>query len=257
MMKRGLNGYQRVSAVARFKGLVASTWLATGPATRVRTRAMDGVIASRAGALSRRERRSSWNAAVLLTDICLAELRWWRDNLLRVNGRPIRDTPLGSPFDSTMESDASDTGVGAVTFVDGPAWAASTLVAALLALAPAGLSRRTVNRRARRGIEFMAALPQHLLSSSSTLRELYGVDLAISSMAHLLRGGSHKVVMDNLGCVFIMGGVVPSFATGAHGAGGGGRCARSVKSWFGGIESKCEERERVLLTGEGGEGCSR
>ncbi len=27
----------------------------------------------------------------------------------------------------------------------------------------------------------------------------------------------------------------------AHGAGGGGCCARSVKSWFGRIESKCEE----------------
>ena len=26
----------------------------------------------------------------------------------------------------------------------------------------------------------------------------------------------HKVVMDNLGCVFIMGGVVPSFATGGR-----------------------------------------
>ena len=205
-----------VRAVARFKGLVASTWLATGPATRVRTRAMDSVIASRAGALSRRERRSSWNAAVLLTDICLAELRWWRDNLLRINGRPIRDTPLGSPFDSTLESDASDTGVGAVAFADGPSWAASTLVAALLALAPAGLSRRMVRRRARRGIEFMAALPQHLLSASSTLRELYGVDLAISAMAHLLRGGCHKVVMDNLGCVFIMGGVVPTFTTGGR-----------------------------------------
>jgi hypothetical protein len=42
----------------------------------------------------------------------------------------------------------------------------------------------------------------------------------------------------------------------AHGAGGGGRCARSVKNWFGRIESKCEDR-RVLLPGEGGEGCSR
>ena len=65
-----------VLAVARLKGRVASTWLATGPATRIRTRAMDSVIASRAGALSRRERRSSWNAAVLLTADCIAELRW-------------------------------------------------------------------------------------------------------------------------------------------------------------------------------------
>ena len=205
-----------VRAVARLKGLVASTWLATGAATRVRTRAMDGVIASRTGALSRRERRSSWNAAVLLTVDCLAELRWWRDNLRRISGCPIRDTPLGAPFDSTTESDASDTGVGAVTFVDGASAAASTLVAALLALAPAGLTRSTVLRRARRGIAFMAALPQHLLAASSTLRELYGVDLAITALAHLLRGGRHKVVMDNLGCVFIMGGVVPPFATGGR-----------------------------------------
>ncbi len=76
-------------------------------------------------------------------------------------------------------------------------------------LAPAGLPWRTVICSARRSIEFMAALPQHLLEASSTLRELYGVDLAISTMAHLLLGGRHKVVMDNLGCVFIMGGVVP------------------------------------------------
>jgi hypothetical protein len=47
-----------VRAVARLKGLVASTWLATGPATRVHTRAIDGVIASRAGTLSRREKRA-------------------------------------------------------------------------------------------------------------------------------------------------------------------------------------------------------
>ena len=179
-----------IRTAARLKGLVASTWLATGPATRVRTRAMDSVIASRAGALTRRERRSSWNAAVLLTADCLAALRWWRDNLLRISGQPIRDTPLGSPFDSTTESDASDTGVGAVTFVDGASAAASTLVAALLALAPTGLTRRTVTSRARRGIEFMAALPRHLLDASSTLRELYGVDLAISALAHLLRGGA-------------------------------------------------------------------
>ena len=96
----------------------------------------------------------------------------------------------------------SDTRVGAVTFVDAASVAASAFVAALVALAPAGLSRRAVVRRARRGVEFLAALPQHLLEASSTLREL------ISASAHLLRGGRRKVVMERLGCVFIMGGVV-------------------------------------------------
>ena len=205
-----------VRTIAQLKGLVASTWLSTGSATRIRTRAMDSVIASRAGALSRRDRRASWNAAVTLSAECLAELRWWQEHLPRMGFQPIRDTPLGRPFDSTTESDASDTGVGSFTFIDGPGAAASTLLAAMLALAPAGLSRRAVTRRARRGIEFMAALPTHLLTASSTLRELWGIDTAISVLAHLLRGGRHKVVMDNLGCVFIMGGVVPAFATGGR-----------------------------------------
>jgi hypothetical protein len=66
-----------VRAVARLKGLMASTWLATGPASRVRIFAMDGVIASRAGAsaLSRREKRTSWKARVTLSAECFAELQ--------------------------------------------------------------------------------------------------------------------------------------------------------------------------------------
>ena len=75
--------------------------------------------------------------AVSLTVDCLAELRWWRDNLHRILSSPIRVTSLGSPFESTAESDASDTGVGAVIFVDGASAVGSNLVAALLALATA------------------------------------------------------------------------------------------------------------------------
>ena len=45
-----------VRSVARLKGLIVSTWIATGPATRVRTRAFDEVIASRAGTAGRRAR---------------------------------------------------------------------------------------------------------------------------------------------------------------------------------------------------------
>ena len=203
-----------VRTVARLKGLIASTWVSTGSATRIRTRAMDEVILSRASSATRRARRASWNSAVTLTADCLAEMAWWLANLGRISVSPIRDSPLGAPFDSTTESDASDTGVGAVTFVEAASAMASSLVAALWALAPAGLSRRAVMRRARAGIEFMAALPSHLRSASSTLRELFGVDAAMTALAPLLRGGRHKVVMDNLGCVFIMGGVVPPFAAG-------------------------------------------
>ena len=207
-----------VRSLARTKGLIASTWVATGVATRVRTREMDRVIASRAHAAgsSRRERRASWAGVVTLTTACLEELRWWIANLRRVNGCPIRSTPLAGRFDSVTECDASDTGFGAITFVEGLAAASSTLVAALLARGPALLGLRAVLRRVRRGIEYAAALPGHLLDASSTLRELYGVAEVVLGLAPVLQGGRHKVVMDNLGCVFIMGGVVPPFATGSR-----------------------------------------
>ena len=207
-----------VRSVARVKGLLTSTWVATGVATRIRTREMDRVIASRPSPSgpSRRERRAAWGALVTLSAECLAELTWWTANLDRVNGCPIRSAPLAGRFDSVTECDASDTGFGSVTFVDGPGAASSTLVAALLALATGHLTRRAVVRRARRGIEFAAAFPAYMLATSSTLRELFGVHGVLCTIAPLLRGGRHKVVMDNLGCVFIMGGVVPPFATGAR-----------------------------------------
>ena len=56
-----------VRDVMLLKGLIASTWIATGPATRIRTRALDKVIASLADSASRRARRASWGAEVLLS----------------------------------------------------------------------------------------------------------------------------------------------------------------------------------------------
>ena len=205
-----------VRTVAKVKGLLTSTWVSTGPATRVRTRELDRVIASReqSRGASRRERRAAWSGVVILTADCLAELAWWARNLGRINGSPIRVRPLEGHFDSVIESDASDTGVGAVVYVSGLAAASSALVAALLALAPRGVSRRTVLRQARRGLEFMAALPAELLAASSTLREMHGIVAVIEAVAHLLSGGRHRVIMDNLGAVFINGGVVPAFAVG-------------------------------------------
>ena len=90
-----------VRAVARVKGLITSSRIATGSATRISTRAMDTVIMSRPDArapgLTRRARRRVWDAAVLLTDACREELAWWADNLRRMGTRPIRETPSALP----------------------------------------------------------------------------------------------------------------------------------------------------------------
>ncbi len=119
-------------------------------------------------------------------------------------------------LDGFIFSDASDSGVGAVLFTEGQEAAASSLVRALLQRAPPGLSRREVLRHALRGLEFTAPLPANLLLASSTLREMHGIALFIGAVRSLLVGGRHLIVLDNLDCVHILGGVVPAFARGGR-----------------------------------------
>ena len=76
------------------------------------------------------------------------------------------------------------------------------------------MTATAVESAARRGIEFMAALPPALRRASSTLRELYGIAVFITAVLPLLRGGRFRVFMDNLSCVFILGGVAQPFAVG-------------------------------------------
>jgi hypothetical protein len=51
-------------------------------------------------------------------------------------------------------------------------------------------------------------LPDELLSSSSTLSEIYGVLLLIRAVGIPLGSGRHRLNMYNLGCVFILVEVV-------------------------------------------------
>jgi len=148
---------------------------------------------------------------VLVTADARAEADWWARHIARLSGQPIRPRPFDASVDGDIASDASDTGVGAFLSATSTP---SSLFRTLLARAPDGMTRTMVASLLRRGIEFMAPLPQHLLAASSTLRELWGIATFIDAMGTLLRGGRFRVFMDNLGCVFILGGVVPAFAVG-------------------------------------------
>ena len=205
-----------VRVVARLKGLVSATWLSTGVATRIRMRAFDAVIESRPAAdgLGRRALRASWRATVTLSAACRAEALWWFAHLALLNGLPIRPRPYDSSVDGTVASDASDSGIGAVLYTDALGPSGSSIVRALLARAPEDGPLPCVLSYVRRGLEFMAALPHELIRASSTLRELYGIAVFVRAARDLLRGGRFRVLMDNLGCVFILGGVVPPFAVG-------------------------------------------
>ena len=132
----------------------------------------------------------------------------------RHNGAPIRPRPFDASVDGDNASDASDTGAGAFVHTRHGDPAASSFLQLLAAAAPPGLSVTKVVSYARRGLEFFCPLPAALLGASSTLRELYGIAALIATVAPLLRGGRFRVFLDNLGCVFILGGVVPEAAIG-------------------------------------------
>ena len=152
--------------LARFRGLISATWVSTGTPSRLRVRALSAVIESRPA----RDRRSSWDRSVVISDECVAEIRWWVTNIARVGRSPITPRPIEGALDGFIFSDASDSGVGAVLFAEGPEAAASSLVAALHRRCPPGMTAREVIRYAQRGLEFVAPLPPALLSASSTIR---------------------------------------------------------------------------------------
>jgi hypothetical protein len=139
-----------VRQVARVKGLLSATWLSTGIATRIRTRALSSVVDSRPGqgGMSKRECRRSWAALVPLTSAARDEIRWWQQNLCTINGLPIRPRPFDKTVDSSIFSDASDTGVGASLSAEGHTGPASSLVSTLLEQAPLGMTVATTRATA-------------------------------------------------------------------------------------------------------------
>jgi hypothetical protein len=205
-----------VRTVARLKGLLSATWLATGIATRVRTRALSAVIDSLPPALgnSARAVRRSWASLVLITAEALEKIRWWILILPEHISAPILPRPFDASVDGDIASDASDVGIGAVLTTRHDSPEASALLRALAECAPAGFSAIAITSYAQAGIEFARALPDHLLDTSSTLCELFGIAEFVREMGPLLRGGRFHVFLDNLGCVFITGGVVPESAIG-------------------------------------------
>ena len=100
-----------VKEVASIKGLLASTWVSTGSAANMRTRALGCVVESRPCKDARRP-RASWGASVTVSEAALAELQWWSSDLIRVNGQDIIPKLLFGQCDGGGKCDASDTGCG-------------------------------------------------------------------------------------------------------------------------------------------------
>ncbi len=88
-------GEVSVRSLARFRGLVGSTWLSSGVAARLRVREITRVIESRQG----RRLCRSWDACVGMSPECRVEILWWASNLARRGSSLIRPRPLDGRMD--------------------------------------------------------------------------------------------------------------------------------------------------------------
>ena len=131
---------------------------------------------------------------------CREEIHRWLGNLCRVNGQPFRLCPFPARIDSHLFTNASETGAGAVISVKGPDAAGGRLM-------PLSMPHDELVQRARRGIEFATAFPPLGRDVRYIRRELWGVLAFIMSAAAAPSSrDTCRVVMENLGCVFITGG---------------------------------------------------
>ena len=185
--------------VARVKGLLASTWLALGAHSRIRTRSLDRVIASRLRVAENPADRKTWRRAVTISKDASAELDWFQKYLstLGMEGRPFREAAIEMELDGTAATDASETGFGG--------WIAcnrgdrrSTLIHNICAQSTKAISCREATRAATAGLEISGSLPRSLVGTSSALREIYGAFKLVQLFHTIMKGGRFKLLMDNI-----------------------------------------------------------
>ena len=147
--------------LARVTGRIISNFLIMGDVCELMTKAMHRLIESRIG----------WDAQVVLDSDVLVELKFWHEQLHRLNSRPIwREHALPS---RVVYSDASAIGCAAFISMNG----------------------KPVSHKNWDAIE---------MKQSSTWRELMCVKHALQSFANLLKGSLVKWYTDNQGVAAIV-----------------------------------------------------
>lgn len=203
--------------LASLKGLMISTWLATGANAKIRTRSIAAAVDSRLKPGENPCSPASWRRrSVLITAAARAELKWWLANLEKFCSSQFRPDPAAGRFDGRGKNDASDSGWGGFMEACLQSQSLQTLPRSaflinLLASAPQGASVGSVTRQASNGIEVYGSFKYQpsVAASSSTHREMFGLLSFLTEIAHLLVGGTYLIDLDNMGCVLILGGVVP------------------------------------------------
>lgn len=150
-----------IRQVASVAGILASMRPALGPLSRAMSQGLINTIND----------ASNWGCNVRLSDEALSDLKFWKENLDKLNGAPFR--PHAS-FDAVIHTDASDVGWGAeLLILGGEQHAASGHL-------------------------------ETLEGASSTARELFGVLEALRTFAPRIINQNVLVRTDNTSVFFIL-----------------------------------------------------
>ena len=184
-------------AVARITGRLQASTISLGPNTRVRTRFSYAVQNSRLRDPEDDPKdKKLWDRTVTVTPEALEELKWWVDNLEKIDGRAIAAVHPDIPMDCLMSTDAGPTGYGG--WLKAPtAGSSKVLILNLLARAPPGFTLAAATRQGMEGLEFTGLFPPELVKASSTLREMYAARELIGVFRLLLKGLSLQLKFDN------------------------------------------------------------
>ena len=220
---------KKVSSVA---GRVVSMSLALGGVARMRTRCLYKCIGVR-------ETAKDWRAPCLLTKGAHGELRFWVEQIDRLNGRAIAQVYPPRHIEMCAATDAGDKRIGG--FIQLPPDVSPDVRAKVVAAAKESGATCAVAHDVEDclddGVDVSYSMGPKERARSSTWRELFGVLRILQCFASLLRGLTVRLYVDNVGTAFSLGGKV-------QGQSQKGKLISFVESFYGG--SRIEENQELV-----------
>ena len=213
----------QVRQVSRLAGLLISSGISLGKATRIRTRSLHGVVDSRLrrDALGKLEEDPSnprtWDRHVRLSPEARNEIRWWQNNLEKQDGQSIMFNPPKLQAEGIFCADASGTGWGSHLFLNplNEEATSSILWERMRGYFPPFETYTDLEefiKQGRANLSVWGGLDPQQRQKSSTWRELYGLQQGLERFREMVQETRIHKCLDSQTGVIILGGEVPRYA---------------------------------------------
>jgi hypothetical protein len=205
-----------VRLLAKLAGLIIASMISLGASVRIRTRALYAAIVTRLYVGEDVRSRKSWDRNVTISHEAKAEIKWWLNHLLELDGRALATAHPSIAIEALTGCDAGALGFGGWLSAP-PSGISHTLLLNIRERAPLGFTFKQAVRAGKEGLQFTCLFPPDIAADSSTCRELYGARWLLHVLLPLLKNLSFQLQLDNQGCVQILGGRIPAFAEAVFG----------------------------------------